>query len=379
MKTDIAIIGAGIAGLTCAQRLRELGYPGSITLISDEPGFPYKRTHLTKQLYRPLAAGEFATQTQQSLDAVHISFRGNTSIDRLDLENRVLHTMADAESIAFDQLVLATGARPRKSPVLDHGYPVYRESQVLQLQTALDKHPNEEVHILGGGILGVELAEQLTRRGRKVHLYSNHPHPMAREIAPELGLRLKKILQSKGVTILPDSAFPFRNPPALTVLALGVQPDVRLALTSGLDCDRGILVNQFMETSHPGVYAVGDCAQLPDGSVSHLWHQAEDQGRYCAQRIMGSDQMIASLPFRTKAEVFGNLIFSCGSITGSTAGDSFVQGDAISLWIRLQDNRAVGLAFIGERDKSLAKLGQNAVREGWSLERITELITEQFR
>jgi len=374
MKTGIVIIGAGIAGVTCAITLRELGYDGTIMLISDEEGFPYKRTHLSKQLHRRILPGEFVTYSKQELERFQISYLVNSKVNLVDTINKLLLIEGQETPIPFETLILASGSTPKKLSAIKGSHAIYREADVHRLQEVLDDVPGESIHVVGGGILGVEVAEQLTRSGRKVNLYCQHPYPMVREMPRDLGIVLKDLLSSQGINLLSSRVFNKTNPPSLTVSALGVEPNISFLIKSGLGCDKGVLVNEFLETDHPNIFAIGDCAQLPDGSISHLWHQAEHQGKYCAMRMLGKKEPYTALPFRTKAEVFGKLIFSCGSVAGRTPEDQVFFRNGLHLWVRLMNNQTIGLACIGIRDKAFAKLAQEAVRHEWSLEKVQAVL-----
>ena len=373
MKPGIVIIGAGIAGVTSAVTLRNLGYLGKITLVSDEPGLPYKRTHLSKQLYRKILPGEFTTYTQEALANLEIDYYDNRVVDGVDLINHSLSTHESKRWLEFSQLILATGSSPRPIVQCMNSFPVYNEQHVNHLQYALDQDLQVPIHVVGAGILGVEVAEQLTRQGRKVMLYCDQEYPMVRELPKQIGVQLRDLLLSQGIQLLPSRLFTNASVQGFVVSALGVEPNIQIAQSCGLPCDRGILVNEYLETAVPGVYAIGDCAQLPDGSISHLWHQAEFQGGYCARRVLGEESPFQSLPFRTKAEVFGWFVFSCGTVSGITQDDFLIVGEDLQFWVRVEENRTTGIAFIGKRDKGFAKIAQKAVREQWTLEQVKTL------
>jgi NAD(P)H-nitrite reductase large subunit len=373
MKPGIVIIGAGVAGVTCALTLRNLGYQEKITLVSDEPGLPYKRTHLTKQLYRKILPGEFTTYSQEVFETLYIDYFDNRFVDRVDLVNQYLSTPKSKKWLEYSHLILATGSTPKPLVQIMNSYPVYREQHVHQLQQALDQDLEASIHVVGAGILGVEIAEQLTRKGRKVLLYCDHEYPMVRELPKQIGVLVRDLLISQGIHLFSSNSFTTAPTQGFVVSALGVEPNIQIAQSCGLPCDRGILVNEYLETAVPGVYAIGDCAQLPDGSISHLWHQAEFQGEYCARRVLGEKSLFQLLPFRTKAEVFGWLVFSCGSVTGITQDDYQIKGENLHLWVRLEENRTTGIAFLGKRDKAFAKIVQTAVREQWAFEQVERL------
>ena len=196
---------------------------------------------------------------------------------------------------------------------------------------------------------------------------------MARELPNPLGNRLLGLLADHGVDISFGVTSPNLDPDSLVLSALGVQPQTLLAQSSGLHVGAGIKVNSFLETSVEHVYAVGDCAEHEDGSISHLWHQAEEQGEYAAKRIWGESTPFTPQIFRTKAEFFGQRVFSSGIIHQSPEvdkGDVFEMWSnaGLDFWARFRNERLIGLSFIGDWPKDFGKWALQGVREGWTRE-----------
>ena len=245
----IVVLGAGIAGLSAAKSLREAGYSEHLILLGGEQGLPYKRTHLSKNLYRPMVRGEFAMISPDEIKSLEIDYRSPVWAEKINHQKKILYL--GPESISYSKLVLALGSAPLVSP----GY--YFEDDFLRLQKALEGQ-SRHVRIFGSGVLGAELAEQLARQGHRVTMTCRGVYPMARELPNPIGSQLIQLLEENGIEISFGSSPASPDADALSLSALGVQAQTQLARSSGLEVRGGICVNAYLETSVPDIIAIGE-------------------------------------------------------------------------------------------------------------------------
>jgi NADPH-dependent 2,4-dienoyl-CoA reductase/sulfur reductase-like enzyme len=216
----------------------------------------------------------------------------------------------------FDRLLLATGAEPVHLTI-----PGAQESQVHYLRTYADSRAlaskaasAKQAVVVGGSFIGLEVAASLRARGLAVHVVALDKQPLERVLGPELGRFVRAHHEAHGVIFhMQDSVsrvegrkFILKNGATLDadllVLGVGVQPSVTLAEQTGLRVDRGILVDEYLETSEPGIFAAGDIARWPDVRTGELirvehWVVAERQGQVAARNMLGYREKFAAVPF----------------------------------------------------------------------------------
>lgn len=323
---DLVVVGGGIAGLSAAEAFAE-AMPGARTaLLNGEERAPYKRTAISKHLRCGYGPDEFALHPEAWFAERRIEVVPGRAValkaaaKRIDLQN--------GDRLSGRALVLATGALPRQ--VWGDATHVVRSAGDGERLIAAG---GRSAIVVGGGVLGVEVAEQLCRRGLAVTVIDRGGFLMPRRLNRNRGTWLTKLFASHGITCVydrtvervghrPDGRLEVRSADAgwmadLVVECMGTRPDLQLAGDAGLHCDTGIGVDRMLETSVPGIFAAGDCVQLPNGEISFLWHQAEAQGRHAginaAHALLGLPlHAFANLPRRLKSEPFGTFLFSIG-------------------------------------------------------------------
>jgi NADPH-dependent 2,4-dienoyl-CoA reductase/sulfur reductase-like enzyme/nitrite reductase/ring-hydroxylating ferredoxin subunit len=313
---SVVIVGGGAAGLTAADTLRREGYDGPVTLISADDDPPYDRPNLSKDYLAGKAPDEWmplrplSYYTDQRIDLVLKS-----PVVSLDVEQKRVQTAAGT-TYAFDRLLLATGADPVKLPV-----PGASESQLSYLRTYADSRAlaakaasAKQVVILGGSFIGLEVAASLRKRGLAVHVVALEKEPLERVMGHEIGQFIRGLHEAHGVVFhLQDTISRLEGRTVilrsgtsldadLLVLGVGVRPAYALAERGGLSVDRGVLVDEHLETSAPGIFAAGDIARWPDPRsgervrVEH-WVFAERQGQVAARNLLGSRERFDAVPF----------------------------------------------------------------------------------
>ena len=314
--TSIVIVGAGAAGECAAETLRHEGYSGKLTLYDADQDAPYDRPNLSKDYlagtasedWIPLHPPEFYRDL-----GIEVVRRPVVSLDPAG--KRVV--LDDGASQAYEALLLATGASPVRLPTdNESGSPRVRYLRTFADSKAIVAAASQAKRavILGASFIGLEVAASLRTRQVEVHVVSPDARPLERVMGAELGdfirrlheehgvvfhLRQKARNIADGVVTLEDGT---RLAADLIVAGIGVRPDIQLAEKAGLELDRGVLVDDRLQTSAPGVYAAGDIARWPDAHsgerirVEH-WVVAQRQGQAAARGMLGDTEPFQAVPF----------------------------------------------------------------------------------
>ncbi|WP_434625872.1 NAD(P)/FAD-dependent oxidoreductase [Azospirillum sp. B2RO_4] len=377
MDAGVVIVGAGQAGGRVALMLAQRGYPGPVTLIGAESLPPYERPPLSKEMLadpqHPLPVLVPAEEYGRLGIALHLG-RRVTAIDRA----RQLVTMDDGASLPYGRLVLATGGRPRQLP--------FRLERLQVLRTAGDvraiaarAEKATSVLVVGGGVIGLEVAATLRKRGLAVTVVEvgsrllgrNFPEPVAAAIAERhvaegvvlrTGVRVRAVSEdggglhatlSDGTTITADFA----------VVGIGITPDTGLAQDCGLVTDDGVVVDADMRSSDPAILAVGDMAAIPgqDGRPMRCetWQNANVTAERAVATILGEAAPPGEASWFWTDQYDLNV-----QLTGNTMGGTgncllLEQRSAVAggrLFLMLEGDRLVGAAAINAgRDMSLCR------------------------
>jgi NADPH-dependent 2,4-dienoyl-CoA reductase/sulfur reductase-like enzyme/nitrite reductase/ring-hydroxylating ferredoxin subunit len=311
----VVIVGAGAAGSAAAEMLRRCGHDGRVTIVDQEPDSPYDRPNLSKDYlagnapeeWIPIRPADF--YQQHRIDVVRArAARLDPVAHRLELEGR--------EPIAYDALILATGAEPIQLKIPGDDLPHVRYLRSLgDSRGIIDAaKSSKRAVVIGASFIGLEVAASLRARNVEVHVVGPEKLPLERVLAAELGAFIKSLHEEKGVVfhlehkpasidaksvVLDDGS---RIDADLVVIGVGVRPRLALAEQAGLKTDKGVVVNEFLETSAPGVYAVGDIARWPDPHsgqpirVEH-WVVAQRMGQTAARNVLGARERFDFVPF----------------------------------------------------------------------------------
>ena len=314
---SVVIVGAGAAGECAAETLRKDGYAGPLTLYDTDPDAPYDRPNLSKDYlagnasedWIPLHPPEF--YREQQIDIVH--GRRVVSVD--PKARRVL--LDDGAAQHYGALLLATGAAPvRLQPHMERGRPPVHYLRSFSDSKAIIAAAEQakRVVILGASFIGLEVAASLRARNVEVDVVAPDALPLERVMGAALGAFVQRIHEEHGVrfhlrrkarTIVDGSVTletGERLQADLVVAGIGVRPNVELAEAAGLKLDRGVVVDERLQTSAPGVFAAGDIARWPDPHsgdsirVEH-WVVAQRQGQAAARSIIGQGERFDAVPF----------------------------------------------------------------------------------
>ncbi len=312
----MVIVGAGAAGNAAAEMLRRRGYPGRILMIGADPDRPYDRPNLSKDYLAGTAQEEWIPlRAPEYYRDRRIELLLGARASAIDVEERVVR-LEDGRRVSYDRLLLATGAEPIRLDPAIHAFP-----HVFTLRSLADSRAiiaaagaARNAVVVGSSFIGLEVAAALRKRGLAVAVVSRDTIPFERSLGREVGQFLQEVHEMNGVTFrlgqtvraVSRTAVTLEDattlPADLVVVGVGVRPAVALAEDAGLAVENGVLVDQYLETSRPGVFAAGDIARWPDALSGHRlrvehWVVAERQGQVAARNMLGEQVRYADVPF----------------------------------------------------------------------------------
>ncbi len=312
---SIGIIGAGAAGSAAAEMLRRQGYDGPITMVDPDPGAPYDRPNLSKDYLAGNAPEEWIPLRPDDFYEQHGIELVRARVTALDARGKRITLDAGGER-RFDRLLLAVGAEPihLELPGADQPHVHYLRSLADSRSIIENAKRAKRAVVVGASFIGLEVAASLRARDLEVHVVALDAIPFERILGRELGELIRRTHEKHGVvfhlentvTSIDARTVTLRSGGALdadlVVLGVGVRPRLSLAEEAGLTMDRGVSVNEFLETSAPGIYAAGDLARWPDPHtgdrirVEH-WVVAQRMGQAAALNLLGGRVPFAAVPF----------------------------------------------------------------------------------
>ncbi|HET7468740.1 MAG TPA: FAD-dependent oxidoreductase [Gemmatimonadales bacterium] len=313
---SVVIVGGGAAGNCAAETLRRDGYEGPITIVDPDPDAPYDRPNLSKDYLAGNAPEEWIPlHPPEFYQEKEIELRRGPRVASVDPAGRRV-TLEDGAELRYGALLLATGASPVQLGELASGEPRVHYLRTLadSRRIAAAAREGGRAVVIGASFIGLEVAASLRARKMEVQVVAPDARPLERVLGPELGDMIRKVHEEQGVVFhlgrKPTGVSGGRVrlddgqslPADLLVAGVGVRPNLELAEAAGLAIDRGVQVNQWLETSAPGIFAAGDIARWPDSHtgerirVEH-WVVAERQGQAAARAILGHRAPFDAVPF----------------------------------------------------------------------------------
>ncbi len=300
----IIVVGAGLAGGTAVTELREQGYDGRLVLIGSEPHPPYERPPLSKGYLLgndPIADAfvhDAAWYTEHDVD-----LRSATTVTALDPARQQI---AAGETLAYDQLLLATGSNPRRFRLAEEsGTPTaylrtIEDSDRLKVAMAA----GARIAVVGAGWIGLEVTAAARAAGCEVTVYEQAALPLLGVLGPEVARVFAELHRAHGVDLRLGASVTAEDLRAadLVVVGIGVAPATELAESAGLAVDNGVLVDAQLRTSDRSVYAIGDIANHDHPRLGRRvrvehWETAIEQGRTAAHNLVGAAEAYERLPY----------------------------------------------------------------------------------
>ena len=312
---EVVIVGTGAAGSAAAEMLRREGYTGPVTMIGADESLPYDRPNLSKDYlagnapeeWIPLRTPDF--YREQKIDVVT-----GTSVTGIDPAKKQI-ALNDGRSLGYGALLLATGATPVRLQIPGNDLP-----HVCYLRTLADSRRITEkakgakrAVIIGASFIGLEVAWSLRERKLEVAVVGKSSLPLEKVLGTDLGALVRETHEANQVkfhlgrtpTEIQDRFVQLDDGTKLdcdlVVVGIGVRPDTGLAQSAGITTDNGVVVNEFLETNVPGIFAAGDIACWPDPRAGRIrvehWVVAQRQGQTAAQNILGACEPFTMPPF----------------------------------------------------------------------------------
>ena len=312
----IVIVGGGAAGFAAAEMLRRQDFQGSIVMLSEDSAAPVDRPNLSKDYLAGSAPEDWVPLRPDSFyKEAGIDLRLKANVTAIDTKARHV-AIADGSTVSYDRLLLATGAEPVRLPIPGADQPhVHTLRSLADCRAIIDSVKGaRRAIVIGASFIGLEAAAALRAREIEVHVVAPEPRPMERVLGPGMGDFVRALHEEQGVVFhLGDTVTAIDGKRAtlksggvleadLVVVGVGVRPRLALAEQSGLELDRGVVVNDLLETSAPGIFAAGDIARWPDPHskdnirVEH-WVVAQRQGQTAARNMLGQREAFDAVPF----------------------------------------------------------------------------------
>src|SRR5499433_2437798 len=320
-QSNIVILGGGMVAGYAAKQLVELGLPkGELAIFSADNAVPYERPPLSKSFLAGKDSEDAIKINPEEFYHQHrIELRLECEISSVDVKGKRL-ILKNGDEFGFQKLIIATGARPRTLNIpgskLQNLFYLRTMSDSKIIRSAAEKAKHAVV--IGGGFIGMEVASVLAQKRIEIAMVLSDDRVFQRLFSPEMSKFFETYYAARGVRLIKSMAVTeFRGDGAvnsavlrdgqtlqcdLVVAGIGVQPAIEVVANSGLDLGDGILVNEYLQTSHPDVFAAGDVANYQDvlfakrRRVEH-WDNAVSQGQYCARSLRGDRTPFRHVPY----------------------------------------------------------------------------------
>lgn len=360
----MVIIGGGLAAARGIINLRANNYDGPITMISEEALLPYDRPPLSKSAItddEPKPAELLDDGIVASLKAEVLL---GVAVIEIDRANKTVH-LANGTSVAYEKLLLATGAKPRRLniPGGEHTLTLRDFKDALKLRKSFQ--PGKNIVIIGGGFIGLELAASASQRGCNVTLVEAQPRILMRGVPEVIAKIIHARHETAGITVLTGTGLTSLSSDAVhladgrviksdTVIAgIGASPEIKLAEAAGLTIENGIACNEFMQTSDLDIYAAGDCCSFINTRFGNrririeAWRSAQEQSATAAENMLGGTKSNASIPWFWSDQHDLSLQITGMADMGPITITRKPSQDSVLLFHTREDGKIMGASGIG--------------------------------
>lgn len=366
-KVKVVVVGAGIAGVSAVESMRQASPDAEIILVSKEEDLPYYRLNLTRYLAGEVGEEGLPIHPVSWYEEQKVELKRGAEISELSLDAKEVKLRGE-EKIPFEKLIFTVGAHPFIPP-----FPGTVREGVFSLRTKEDADrilamEKGRCVCIGGGILGLEAAGALARQGMEVTLLESHEWLMPRQLNRAAGKRLEAFVEGLGIRLrlcsrtdeivgdervkgvkLDDGD---TMPADVVVITTGVRPNSYLARTAGLEVNRGLIVNNRLLTSHPDVYAAGDVAEHR-GVLYGNWSASQYQGGIAGMNAVGGDAEFGGIPRSNMLKVLGLDMLSIGRFEPEDGSYQVIEGGngAYARFV-FRDGCMVGAVLLGDTSLS---------------------------
>ncbi len=373
----VVILGGGIAGISAIESLRQAAPRAEIALVTRETGLPYYRLNLTRFLAGEIGADDLPIHPRSWYDDQRVELLAGVEAADLALGDSVV-VLADGKRLPFDRLILTAGAHPFVPPFsgtqLEGVTALRTQADADRILAAVQSEAS--CVVVGGGILGLETAGGIARRGARVTLLESHEWLMPRQLNRRAGELLATWIMQIGIELrtqaVTEELFGQKHvtgirlksgdslPADLVILAAGVRPNSHLARRSGLEVGQGVIVDDHLWTSRPNILAAGDIAEHR-GVLYGNWSAAQYQGSIAGMNAAGAKVEFGGIPRSNTLKVLGLDLVSIGKFEPEDGSYQVVEQEQDGRYARFvfRDNRLTGAILMG--DASLAAALKKAV------------------
>lgn len=373
MSESLVIVGNGMAAVRLVDELAKVALGRyAIAVIGAEPRLAYNRVLLSSVLAGETASHEIELKPANWWRDRGVTLKYGCTVDGIDIGRRELKIAGD-ESVGFSKLVLATGSSPLRlnAPGVElSGVHTFRDSRDVDLLLTLAA-AKKRVVVIGGGLLGLEAAYGLAKAGAPVTLVHLMDRLMERQLDAPAAALLKSLVENKGINVLLNASTGRiigekrvegvelsdgqRIDADAVIVAAGIRPNIALAGDAGIPVNRGIVVDDQLQTGADGIFALGECAEHR-GICYGLVEPAYEQARVLAQHLAGRKSAYPGSVVATNLKVSGVSVFSAGEFLGSDRSEAIVLGDArrgVYKKLVIEDGRLTGTVLVGDTTDAL--------------------------
>lgn len=384
----IVIIGAGIAALEAAEAIRSRCQDAEIHLFSREKILPYRRPALTRMISQAITDEQFFLHPEAYYREKRMQLHLGIEAASINRQHKTVF-LSDGSSTGYDKLLIATGGRCFIPPIQGTELPqviTIREKAQLDCLHEYIKNGTKNIAVIGGGLLGLEIADNLSKLDMNVTVLEACPAILPRQLDEEGAAILAKQMNTshnvkthygvfishiygndkvEGIQTQNEQNIPCE----LVIISAGLKCNIEIAAAAGLDAGRAIIVNEHMQTSDPDIYAAGDCASL-NNCCCGLWQPAKEQGNVAGANIAGEPLAFNHNMYGARLNAFGTRLFSVGDI-GQNDGEYqkvCSKDDLKNVYKKLFFKNRVLVGGIMLGDVAMAPKLEKAVAEGYTLE-----------
>lgn len=365
MRERVVIVGGGVAAVTAAKAIREINKDKEIIIYSEEKFYPYNRMRISKGMLSGIDEEKLLLEKRDWYDKNNIELNLNVKVTKIDIKEKVID-LSNGEKVNYSKLLLANGARNFQLPIKG-----INKKGVFSLRTLDDGKAIlnniakvENILHIGGGVQGLELVSILAKAGKKVSVMEVSSRLMPRQLDEKASIILQAAAEKAGVNVLLNTkAEEVLGEDNLTgvvtvdntieecdmlIYAAGISPNSQVVSGSNIAVNKGIVVNNKMETNIKDVYAAGDVSEF-NGTVFGLWNVATMQGKVAGINIAGEEAYFEGVVPVTTLEAFGISLFSMGVIDEEQASYIIKEEDIeknIYKKIIIKEDRVIGGLFL---------------------------------
>lgn len=366
MVKKYVIVGNGIASLSAAKEIRKIDKDGSILIVTSEQYLTYYRVKLSHYISKTFEDEEILVHNKDWYVKNNIEVMLGKIVEKLNIEENQIQ-LDDGKTVHYDKLLLATGSRPFVPPVSGK----YKDG-VFALRTLKDlkhiksyfKHCNN-ITVIGGGLLGLEAAWAIKELGKKVNVVEFFPYLLPRQLDKELSSILSKKLEENGISLFLGAeaeeilgenkaeGIKFKDGREVktdaVLFSVGIRPNIDLVRNTNIETNKGIVVNEYLQTNTKNIYAAGDVAEI-NGQIMGLWTAANEQGKIAGANMAGEKSEYKPQKPYTTLSIGEIALFSVGNIKDYQDVIKYDK-DENSYRLYVTDNKLTGGILFGDLSK----------------------------